>query len=393
MSAPKSDVLVLGAGASGLYLAAHAASRGRRVLVLEHGPKPARKVLASGGGRCNLTNLAASAAHYLSNNPHFVKSALARHTPWDVLDFFAASGVRTQEKEPGQLFSADGAGAVARALADACAEAGARVLTGQKVLAAERTDRGFAVRCDTDTFHAPALVLALGSPCWPRLGATDLGYRLARSFDLRVVEPRPALVGFRLGGAQRELCRALSGLALPVHLTVEEVQERGDLLFTHTGLSGPAVMQASLAWTDGTGLVVDFLPGPRLEQLVERARSGGRQQLGTLLARHLPKRLVPALLGPDLAARRLAELTAGERERAADLVHSWRSQPTGTEGWERAEVAAGGIDTAHFSSKTMEAREIPGLFAVGEVLDVTGRLGGFNLQWAWSSAFAAAQYV
>jgi predicted Rossmann fold flavoprotein len=390
------DVLVLGAGASGLYFAAHAAARGRKVTVLDHG-QAARKVRASGGGRCNLTHLATSAEDYLCANPHFVKSALARHPPADVLDFFALHGVEMEEKAPGQLLCRQGAATVVRALLDACAEAGVRLEEHVEVSGVHKApEGGFRVSTSTGERAAPALVLALGGPSWPALGGSDFGFRLAGALGLKVLPPRPALVPLTLGGKTREQCAALAGVALRARLGLGGHAEEGDLLFTHRGLSGPAVLQLSSHWTRGREIVVDLLPGADLGEILLAAR-GETRQLKNLLSRHpgcrLPARLPEALLGRALAETPLNQLDAGDRERAARLLHEWRVTPSGTEGWAKAEVTAGGIDTSAFSSKTMEATALPGLFAIGEVLDVTGRLGGYNLQWAWSSAWAAAQHA
>ncbi|MBU1247911.1 MAG: NAD(P)/FAD-dependent oxidoreductase, partial [Proteobacteria bacterium] len=269
---------------------------------------------------------------------------------------------------------------------------GVLIERGCNIEAATRTEQGFLVRTGVGDFAAQALVLALGGPSWPQIGATDLGFKLAKNFGLKVVPPRPALVPLTLPGTELDLCRALSGVSLPARLTCGPASELGDLLFTHKGLSGPVVLQLSSRWTRGREVVVDLLPDQGVEGLLEAAR-GEKMQLKTLLGQHLPSRLPPALLGNALAETVVNQLGGGQVKEIAQRLHEWRVVPSGTEGYAKAEVTAGGVDTRGFSSKTMEANDVPGLYAIGEVLDVTGRLGGYNLQWAWSSAFAAAQHL
>ncbi len=384
------DVIILGAGASGLYCAA--AALGRKVTLLDHGDQAARKVLISGGGRCNFTNLNTDSADYLCENPHFVKSALARHTPYDVQDFFASRGIKAEEKQAGQLFSRQGAKALAQVLLDECANAGTNLELGCTIEDVIRTQNGFLVHTNQGEFTAPSLVLALGGPSWPQAGATDLGFRLARQFRLKVVQPRPALVPLTLSSPELEICRTLSGIALPVELTSDRHAESGDLLFTHKGLSGPAILQLSSHWTKGNPVRINLLPSHDLDDIFKEHR-GAKMQLKSLLGRFLPSRLPVALLGDTLASTPINLMTSGQIKTVAKQIHKWSVTPSGTEGYKKAEVTAGGIHTNGFSSKTFEAKDTPGLFAIGEVLDVTGRLGGFNLQWAWSSAFAAAQHV
>ncbi len=386
------DVLILGAGASGLYCAAHAAALGRKVTLLDHGNRAARKVLISGGGRCNFTNLNTKPGDYLCKNPHFVKSALARHTPYNVLNFFASRGIEAEDKQAGQLFSRQGAKALARVLVDECASMGARLELGCTINDVIRTQNGFLVHTSQGEFTAPSLVLALGGPSWPQAGSTDLGFRLARQFRLKMVQPCPALVPLTLSSPELEICRTLSGIALPVRLASNRHTESNDLLFTHKGLSGPAILQISSHWTKGNPVSINLLPSHDLADIFKEHR-GAKMQLKSLLGRFLPSRLPVAILGKTLASTPINLMTSSQLKTVAKQIHEWTVTPSGTEGYKKAEVTAGGIHTDAFSSKTFEAKNIPGLFAIGEVLDVTGRLGGFNLQWAWSSAFAAAQFV
>lgn len=381
------DVLILGAGAGGLRCAAVAAGRGRAVLVLEHGDKPARKVLASGGGRCNCTNARVEAADYRCGNPHFVKSALARCTPADVLTWLREGGVATAEEEGGKVFCRQGAVAMARLLETAARQAGARIVTGARILAARRDGETFVVECEAGSIRSGALVLALGGRSWPGLGASNLGYDLARSFGLAVTALRPGLVPLTAGPQARDVCRELAGVSLPVRLAGPCAVE-GDLLFTHTGISGPAVLDASLFWREGQTLAIDFLPGLDLEAALATA---GRLDIKNALARHLPKRLAASLCQAFGLTGPVAGLSPKGLRGLADRLGAYPFKPSGTAGYAKAEVTLGGVDTAGISSKTLEATAVPGLYVIGELLDVTGRLGGFNLHWAWASGQAAGR--
>lgn len=385
------DALVLGAGASGLCFALLAARRGLNVTVLEHGPGAARKLRASGGGRCNLTNMAAGPNDYFSDNPRFCASALARFTPRDALDLFGSLGLTFEEKAPGQMFCVQGAGRLAQVLEEACASAGARIVPDCAVRTVSGTGP-FQAETSRGLFSAPCLVVALGGPSWPGLGASSFAFDLARQYGLPVVEPRPALVPLVLAGAEAALCRDLAGLTVPrVRAACGRRGFEGGLVFTHRGLSGPAIMEASCVWRPGQDLVIDFLPGQDAAALLAEQRAS-RAQVKTVLGRLVPGRLAQALAA-DLATRPLDQLGGKDLARLAARVHSWRVRPAGDEGLAKAEVTAGGVDTRALSSKTMESRDVAGLYFVGECLDVTGRLGGFNLQWAWASAAAAAAAV
>jgi hypothetical protein len=382
------DVIILGAGASGLYCGLHAARQGLSVTLVDHGPKPGRKVRIAGGGRCNFTNLHTSAEHFISANPHFCKSALARHTPWDVVAFFAEHGIGYEEKADGQLFSDSGGGRVAGVLAEQCHRAGARILCERSIVSVQGTGP-FMVKTDRETLCAPRLVLALGGKSWPQAGASGLGYDLARQFGLQVTPLRPGLVSLVLGGEQGALCRRLAGVALPatVHCAGREFAD--DLLFTHKGVSGPAVMRAASLWTKGASVVVNLLPGVDLDRDIQDNRTRSLM-LRNYLQSLLPKRMILEWFPKEFLETPISQVSNKLRQDISRRIHHWEFVPQATEGWRKAEVTVGGVDTAQISSKTMEAKAVPGLYVPGELLDVTGDLGGHNLHWAWASGHAAA---
>jgi predicted Rossmann fold flavoprotein len=384
------DAIILGAGAAGLMCAAEAGLRGRRVLLIERAEQPGKKILISGGGRCNFTNLNTAPDRYLSGNPHFAKSALSRYTPQDFLALVEEHGIAWHEKTLGQLFCDGSARQIVDMLLARCAAGDVSVACGEEITDVKRTPDGFTVTTGARTAQALSLVIATGGPSIPKMGATGFAYDLARKFGLKVVEPRPALVPLTLGG-EDVLFRELSGVAAEVVARCGKTSFREAALFTHRGLSGPAILQISSYWRHGQEVGIDFLPNAAEGWLLEAKRSTPRTPLRTLLRGALPDRLADTLhqrLGNDgpLSAFRDADLRAAEA-RLAD----WRFRPNGTEGLAKAEVTAGGISTTELSSKTMEAKRVPNLYAVGEAVDVTGWLGGYNFQWAWASGWAAAQ--
>jgi len=381
------DVVILGAGASGLCCAMACARRGRHVLVLDHGNKVARKVLASGGGRCNCTNMDISAADYRCANPHFVKSALARFTPWDFLDWIHAGGVATGEEDGGKIFCRDGAPVLARWLETEARSAGARLGLGASVRAARKDGDGFVVETDAGSVRFASLVLALGGRSWPGLGATDFGYALARQFGLAITPLRPGLTPLLAGQEHAVFFRELAGVSLPVAIS-GPCNVSGQLLFTHKGISGPVVLDASLFWRDGQQLTIDLLPGVDLEETLSTCE---RLDIKNALARHLPKRLAAGLCQQRGLSGTVAEIPKKVRRELAGHIAAFPFTPAKAEGYAKAEVTLGGVDTAALSSKTLEASAVPGLYVAGELLDVTGRLGGFNLHWAWASGFAIGQ--
>ncbi|WP_428566646.1 MAG: NAD(P)/FAD-dependent oxidoreductase [Solidesulfovibrio sp. DCME] len=384
------DVVILGAGASGLACAAACAARGRAVAVLDHGQKAARKVLASGGGRCNVTNMAVSAADYRCANPHFVKSALARFTPHDLLGRLHRAGVATAEEDGGKVFCPGGAAGVARFLVENARQAGARLLLGTAIGDVRRQGEGFVVDTGAGPVTGRSLVLALGGRSWPGLGATERGYDLAKRLGLAVTTLCPGLAPLLAGPDTAALCRELAGVSLLVGLS-GPAQLRGDLLFTHKGLSGPVVLDASLFWREGQALSLDFLPGLDIAAIEERLAAAGRHDVKNALTGLLPKRLAGALCARLGITGPAAGLSAASRRALAEGLTAFPFAPARAAGYDKAEVTLGGVDTRGISSKTMEAAAVPGLFVIGELLDVTGRLGGFNLHWAFASAAAAGE--
>jgi predicted Rossmann fold flavoprotein len=381
------DAIILGAGGAGLMAAGVAGQRGRRVVVLDHADAAGKKILISGGGRCNFTNLHVAPDRYLSANPHFAKSALGRYTAHDFVALVERHGIAWHEKTLGQLFCDRSAREIVAMLLGECELGGVDIRLGEPLGEIGHADARFTVRHGARTYAAPALVIATGGPSIPKMGATGIAYDIARRFGLKVVEPRPALVPLTLPGDQT-LFRALSGVATPVVARAGAASFAEAALFTHRGLSGPAILQASSYWRHGEPVTIDFRPGAAPGWLLAAKRTRGRATLATAL--ELPTRLAGVLaerLGIDtLAAATDRALTQAEQQLAA-----WPFHPDGTEGYAKAEVTVGGIATAALSSKTMEARTVPGLYAIGEAVDVTGWLGGYNFQWAWSSGWAAAQ--
>lgn len=386
------DVIILGAGAAGLFCAGQAGQRGLRVALLEKAEGPGKKILISGGGRCNFTNLGAGPANYLSSNPHFAKSALARYTPADFIALVEKHGIAWHEKTLGQLFCDGSAKQIVAMLLDECPPDKVTLTCGVEIAEVARGKDGqFTVTAANGrTWQAPALVIATGGPSIPKMGASDFAYRLARQFGLKVVEPRPALVPLTLGG-EETLFRELSGVAAPVLARAGKAEFAEAALFTHKGLSGPAILQVSSYWRHGEEVGITFLPDAATDWLIEAKRDRPRTHLRTLLRERLPARLADALADRLGLERELGNLSDKDLRAAQAKLADWRFAPNGTEGYAKAEVTAGGIATAELSSRTMEAAKVPGLYAIGEAVDVTGWLGGYNFQWAWASGFACAE--
>ncbi len=390
----KYDVIIIGAGAAGLFCAAQAGQRGRRVLLIDNGKKPGRKILMSGGGRCNFTNLYTEPGAYLSHNPHFCKSALARYTQWDFIALVNQYGIAYHEKTLGQLFCDDSAQQIVDLLLAECEKGRVTLRLRSEVTAVSRDENGYRVELNGAQAQAEKLVIASGGLSMPGLGASPFGYRLAEQFGLRVYPTRAALVPFTLHKPLLEQLQTLSGVSLPTVIEAADgTRFKESMLFTHRGLSGPSVLQISSYWQPGEFITVNLSPEQDLNAFIDEERQARpNQSLKNTLAKPLPKRLVEVLqmLGivPELT---LKQLNSKQQRELTDSLHRWRIQPNGTEGYRTAEVTLGGVDTTQLSSKTMEARETPGLYFIGEVVDVTGWLGGYNFQWAWSSAWACAQ--
>ena len=383
---PDFDVIILGAGAAGLLCAIEAGKRGRRVLLLERAEKIGKKILISGGGRCNFTNLDCRPEKFLSANPHFAKSALARYTPADFISLVEKHRIPYHEKTFGQLFCDHSAAQIVTMLESECRAAQAKIIVNAKIREVTR-DTAFVVGCDVAQYRAPVLIVATGGLSIPKMGATSFGYDLARKFGLNIIPTRPALVPLLFNASDRERYSDLTGISAEVAVIANENSFREKMLFTHRGLSGPAILQASSYWRDGAPVQIDLAPDRELTATIRVAGTRNLAVAEKALHVFLSKRLVERWLEfhPPKAFTNAA-LDAFERE-----LHSWTIHPSGTEGYDKAEVTAGGVDTAELSSKTMESRKVRGLFFIGEVVDVTGHLGGFNFQWAWSSAVAAGR--
>ena len=388
------DAIVVGAGAAGMFCAAQAGQLGCRVLLLDNGKKPGRKILMSGGGRCNFTNMYVEPAAYLSQNPHFCKSALARYTQWDFIELVGKYGIAWHEKTLGQLFCDDSAEQIVNLLLAECEKGGVQIRLRSEILSVERDEQGYRLQVNGETLVTKKLVIASGGLSMPGLGASPFGYKIAEQFGLKVLPTRAGLVPFTLHKPLLEQLQVLSGVSVPSTITAENgTLFRENLLFTHRGLSGPAVLQISSYWQPGEFVTVNLLPDCNLEEFLNEQRGAHpNQSLKNTLAMQLPKRLVECLqqLGqiPDVT---LKQLNVRDQQALVETLTAWRVQPNGTEGYRTAEVTLGGVDTNELSSRTMEARKAPGLFFIGEVMDVTGWLGGYNFQWAWSSAWACAQ--
>ncbi len=384
------DVLVIGGGAAGLFCALTAGQRGKRVRVIEHANRCGKKILMSGGGRCNFTNTGTRPENFLSANPHFCKSALARYRPEHFIAMVDRHGIAYHEKELGQLFCDDSSKQIVRMLLDECAAAGVDIRTQCSIEAVEKTEAGFRLRTSQGVFEAPALVVASGGLSIPSMGATGFGYALAKQFGHSVLPTRAGLVPLTLSGTHAERMRNLAGVALPVTATAGKQSFSNAMLITHRGISGPAILQISSYWQPGEPLTLDLLPGEdafaRLKALREERPAA---ELRTVLAELLPKRLAQRLCEENFESRPMRQFNPKELQQIADALQHYPLIASGTEGYRTAEVTLGGVDTRELSSSTMESKLCPGLYFVGEVMDVTGWLGGYNFQWAWASGHAA----
>jgi len=397
------DVAVIGAGAAGMMAAAVAGQRGKRVVLIDHAEKLAEKIRISGGGRCNFTNVNASHQNYLSENPHFCKSALSRYTAQDFVALVKKYRIAHHEKHRGQLFCTESAEQIIDMLKSECLKGEVAWRMPCKIESIEKFEDGFFIATDHGDIEAASVVIATGGLSIPKIGATDFGYRIATQFDLKVIEPRPGLVPLTFDGPSWEAFAPLAGIALEVEVSTSSGKGKGgkkgffreDLLFTHRGLSGPAILQISSYWQPGTPIVLNLLPEMDVAEELIGSKTTVKKQLGNVLSQWLPARLAEGLLvangfAPDA---RLADMADAKLRKLGDAINRWAIVPTGSEGYRKAEVTLGGVDTRELSQQTMMANKVPGLYFIGESVDVTGWLGGYNFQWAWASGFVAGQSV
>jgi len=387
------DVIIIGAGAAGLMCAATAAQRGRNVLVIEHNKKVGKKILISGGGRCNFTNLLVHPENFISGNPHFCKSALSRFNEQDFISLVEKHNIPYHEKTLGQLFCDGKSNEIVELLLKECEEAGAEIKTSCEIIQIGK-DNSFKVETSNGNFTAESLVIATGGPTISKIGATGFGYKIAEQFGITVVKPQPSLVPFTWNKDDLKKYSTLSGVSVDSIVQCGGNSFRGNILFTHKGLSGPAILQISNYWNEGGELGINLLPGTDLsEKIKEWKRESQKALLMTLLGAILPKRVAQRFLELSGYDKPVNQYNERDIERVSTIFQEWKVIPPGTEGFEKAEVTKGGIDTNELSSKTFEAKKVEGLYFIGEVIDVTGWLGGYNFQWAWSSGYCAGQFV
>ncbi|ESZ01466.1 NAD(P)/FAD-dependent oxidoreductase [Mesorhizobium sp. LNHC209A00] len=386
------DVVIIGAGAAGMMCALEAAKRGRSVLILDHAAAPGEKIRISGGGRCNFTNIHASPKNFISRNPHFCISALSRYTQRDFIALVERHGIAYHEKTLGQLFCDGSARQIIHMLVSEMRGRGAELVLSTRVETIGKTAEGFELTLSTGSVSCQSLVVACGGKSIPKMGATGFGYELAERFGLAVVETRPALVPLTFDAKTLERLSPLAGNAVDAEIACGKTRFSEAMLFTHRGVSGPSILQISSYWREGDEIRIAMLPGTDVAELVRAARRGnGRQAVQTVLANHLPKRLAQAIAERTGLDGNLADLSEAQIKTVEVAVNDWRIKPAGSEGYRTAEVTLGGVDTNSLDQKTMRAKLMPGLFFIGEVVDVTGWLGGYNFQWAWSSGWAAGQ--
>jgi hypothetical protein len=390
----ETDVIIIGAGASGLMCAIEAGKRGRRVIVLDHANKAGKKILMSGGGRCNFTNYFVESNNFISNNPHFCKSALSRYTQWDFLDLITRYQIPYHEREHGQLFCNDSAKDILSMLLAECANTGVIVQLNTSIENIELHADNFHLKTNQSNFKGQSLVVATGGLSIPKMGASPFGYKVAQQFGISVIPTRAGLVPFSLQSDDKDKFSPLSGIAVPCIISNQRQSFKENMLFTHRGISGPAVLQISSYWELGEEITINLLPDVTLETELKLKRQVKiKNRLKTILDFYLPKRLLKCLLPEVLLNTSLQDISDRQIILVAELLHKWTIKPNGTEGYRTAEVTVGGVDCQSLSSKTMESKVVPGLYFIGEVVDVTGWLGGYNFQWAWSSAWCAGQYV
>ncbi len=391
----KTDVIIIGAGASGLMCAIEAGKRGRHVLVLDHANKVGKKILMSGGGRCNFTNYSVEADHFISNNPHFCKSALNRFTQWDFIALVEKHNIAYHEREHGQLFCDHSAKEIRDMLVDEAEAVGVNIRLNTKITNIEKkSNHHYLIHTSSNNYHCQTIVVASGGLSIPKMGASPLGYKIAEQFDLKIWPTRAGLVPFTLHDKDKKILSPLSGIAVDAIMNTSQYNFRENLLFTHRGLSGPAALQISSYWSPGEFVEINLLPDIRLvDELKDTKNNKPQLLLKTALKNYLPKRLLEVKLEKSLQESSLQNISYELIEQISSSLQHWNIKPNGTEGYRTAEVTLGGVDCDEISSKTMESKKNPGLYFIGEVLDVSGWLGGYNFQWAWSSGWCAGQYV
>ncbi|HRD68865.1 MAG TPA: NAD(P)/FAD-dependent oxidoreductase [Legionella sp.] len=388
------DVIIIGAGAAGLMCAIEAGKRFRKVLVLDHANKVGKKILMSGGGRCNFTNLYIESSKYLSHNPHFFKSALSRYTQWDFINLVKQHRIPFHEKTLGQLFCDNKSKDIVEMLITECTKVNARIQLNTTIKSIKKRDSHYFIDTNEKKYRCSSVVIASGGLSIPTMGASPFAYKIAEQFGIKVWPTRAGLVPLTLDVADKEKLSVLSGISLDSEVANEQILFREQLLFTHRGLSGPAILQLSSYWQPGELITLNLLPEQQLFELLKEARiQAPQKQVNSILSKYLPKRLIDVLISETMAEKKLSETANRDFQLIAEQIHHWTIKPNGTEGYRTAEVTLGGVDCDAISSKTMESNDISGLYFIGEALDVTGWLGGYNFQWAWSSGWAAGQVV
>ncbi len=391
----KVDVIIIGASASGLMCAIEAAKRGRKVIVLDHANKAGKKILMSGGGRCNFTNYDVSTENYISHNTHFVKSALSRFTQWDFIAMVESYEIPYHEREHGQLFCDDSSKDILNLLLDECEKENVRILLKTDIINVDKkSEHHFIIKSSNNDYHCQSLVIATGGLSIPKMGATPFGYKIAEQFNIKVWPTSAGLVPFTLHKHDKETLSDLSGIAIDSVVNTKNMSFRENILFTHRGLSGPAILQISSYWSAGEAIEVNLLPDlDLLEELTTAYKSHPQIKLKTLIHKLLPKRLVNVFIEEELLDKTLQEISHKQFQVIAATLQNWSIKPNATEGYRTAEVTLGGVDCDALSSKTFESKTVSGLYFIGEVMDISGWLGGYNFQWSWSSGWCAGQYV
>jgi predicted Rossmann fold flavoprotein len=389
----KKDVIIIGAGASGMMCAIESGKRGRSVLVLDHAGKIGKKIRISGGGRCNFTNINTFPTNFISGNPHFGKSALSRFTPRDFIALLEKHGVQYEEREEGQLFCVRDSGEIVKMLERESNDTGVNIILNCRIIDVKK-EESFIISTDNGIFQSESLVIATGGLSYPEIGASGIGHKIAKQFGLKVTGMKPALVPFIFSPKDLKIFGELSGISIDGIIKCSKIEFRGSILFTHRGLSGPAILQISSYWKEGDTIVIDLLPGIDIFGIfIEKQQNKSKIDMHNLLSEFLPSRLAKIWSTSNIQSKPVNQYNEKELKKIAHQIHNWEIKPDTTEDFKTAEVTLGGIDTSELSSKTMESKKVKGLYFTGEVLDVTGQLGGYNLHWAWASGFVAGQYA